>query len=444
MRVEGSPLTDEPRERENDALKQTALPPAPGAPATGRLVRRPSVRAAFASFGHRNYRLWFMGQSASLVGTWMQTTAQGFLIFQLTHSPAYLGYIGFAAGAPLWLFTLYGGVISDRIPRRTLLLVTQTAMMLLAFAQAGLTFLRLVLPWHLIALAFATGVANAFDAPARMAFVAELVERDDLANAIALNSTMVNLATAIGPAVAGVIYALLGPGWCFTVNGLSFIAVIAALLAMRMKAQSPRTGAGDALAELRAGLRHVVANRTVGVLIATVAVVTVFASSFATLLPAWAVSILGGDSTTNGFLQSARGVGSLIGAIFIASLGRTRLKGKLLTLGSFLFPGLLLLWAFVRWLPLSLLVLVAAGWGMMMVLNMCNVLVQSHVPDALRGRVMSIYSLGFFGMMPVGALLFGAVAQWLGEPATVAGGALVSLAFAVWLWFSVPQVRAME
>jgi MFS family permease len=183
----------------------------------------------FAALKHSNYRLWFQGQLVSLFGTWMQTTAQGFLVFELTHSPEYLGYVGFAAGIPTWLFTLYGGVIADRVPRRTLLTVTQTSMMVLAFILAGLVFSHLVQPWHILALAFLLGVANSFDAPARQAFVGEMVAREDLTNAIALNATMFHMATAVGPAVAGFTYALFGPGWCFTLNGLSFIAVIAAL-----------------------------------------------------------------------------------------------------------------------------------------------------------------------------------------------------------------------
>jgi MFS family permease len=412
------------------------------APNAGRPLDRSATKRGFVALRQRNFRLWFIGQSASLVGTWMQMTAQGFLIFQLTHSPAYLGYIGFAAGAPLWLFTLFGGVVSDRVSRRNLLLVTQTGMMVLAFALAALTFLGRVQPWQIVLLAFGLGVANAFDTPARQAFVAELVDREDLGNAIALNSTMFNLAQAVGPAVAGVTYAALGPGWCFTINGLSFIAVIGALLMMRLAAQPLRTG--TALQELKDGLRYVLSHQTIRVLITVVMVVTVFSMSFATLLPAWAVRVLRGDSATNGFLQSARGLGSLMGAVVIASLGSLRTKGRLLTLGSFLFPALLLVWSAVRWLPLSLLALVGAGWGMMLVLNMANILVQSHVPDHLRGRVMAIYSLGFQGMMPVGSLLFGAAAQVLREPVTVALGAAVTLAFSGWLWLRMPEVRALE
>src|SRR5262245_9039549 len=174
----------------------------------------------FSAFRYRNYRLWFAGQLVSLVGTWMQTTAQGFLVFELTHSPAYLGYVGFAAGVPSWLFMLYGGVIADRVSRRNLLLMTQTGMVILAFILAALTFSGWVQPWHIIVLALGLGVANAFDAPARQAFVVEMVDREDLTNAIALNSSMFNLATVVGPAVSGLVYAWLGPAWCFTINGL--------------------------------------------------------------------------------------------------------------------------------------------------------------------------------------------------------------------------------
>jgi MFS family permease len=411
---------------------------------TGPPIQRPIFMEAFASFGHRNYRLWFTGQAASLVGTWMQLTTQGFLVFQLTHSPAFLGYVGFASGAPVWLFTLLGGVVSDRMPLRRLLLITQTMMMILAFILAALTFFGHIQPWHIVLLAFGLGVANAFDAPARQAFVIELVGRKDLGNAIALNATMFNLGTAIGPAVAGVVYAILGPAWCFTVNGISFIAVILALLMMRLEMQTPRVRTGTALDDLKDGLRYVVSHPTIRILITVTTVTTIFGMGFAVLLPAWAVKILGGDSTTNGFLQSARGFGSLIGALTIASLARIKIKGKLLTLGSILFPVLLLVWSTIRWLPLSLLMLVGIGWSTMLVLNISNILGQLQVPDQLRGRVMSIYTLGFMGMFPLSALLSGTIAEMIGEPTTVALGALVTITFGALLWLCVPRLRALE
>jgi len=402
------------------------------------------MRQAFTSLKYRNYRLWFIGQLASLVGTWMQATAQGYFIYELTQSPVFLGYVGFAAGAPTWLFTLYGGVISDRMSRRTLLVITQTSMMILAFILAALTFAGVVQPWHIIVLAFLLGIANAFDAPARQSFVLEMVPREDMTNAIALNSTMFNSATAVGPAVAGVTYALLGPAWCFTINGLSFIAVIVALLMMDISPQAARARATSALDDLKEGLRYAASHSTIRMLIVMVAVTSLFGQGYATLFPAWSVTILGGGPDTNGYLQSARGIGSLIGALMIASLGRFRFKGKLLTLGSFVFPILLLGFAVVRWLPLSLLVLVGVGWGFMILFNTANALVQTLVPDELRGRVMGIYTLGFFGMMPLGALLAGGVAEIANEPITVVLGALIMLGFAVWLWLRMPRLRALE
>jgi MFS family permease len=352
--------------------------------------------------------------------------------------------VGFASGIPTWLFTLYGGVVSDRMSRRKLLVITQTSMMILAFILAALTFANIVQPWHIVLLAFLLGIANAFDAPARQSFVLEMVERQDLTNAIALNSTMFNSATAVGPAIAGVTYALLGPAWCFTINGISFIAVIVALLMMRIKPQPPRARVTSALDDLTEGLRYVGAHPIIRLLIVAAAFITLFGQGYVTLLPAWAVSILHGDSVTNGFLQSARGVGSLLGALMIASLGRFNGKGRLLTLGSLVFPVLLLIFAAMRWLPLSLLAMAGVGWGFMVLLNMANALVQTHVSDELRGRVMGIYTLGFFGMMPIGALLAGAVAQITNEPITVVLGALITLGFAVWLWLRMPQLRALE
>lgn len=405
---------------------------------------RSNASQTFSSFKYRNYRLWFIGQLASLVGTWMQATAQAFLIFQLTNSPAYLGYVGFASGAPTWLFTLYGGVISDRMSRRALMVITQTAMMILAFILAAMTFAHVIQPWHILLLAFLLGIANAFDAPARQAFILELVDRPDMTNAIALNSTMFNAATAIGPAIAGLTYAFLGPAWCFTINGISFIAVILALLMMHIKPQAVRARAASALSELKEGMSYVARDPTIRVLILTVAVASTFGIGYATLLPAWAVNILGGDSATNGFLQSARGVGSLIGGLMLAWLGHFRYKGRLLTLGSFVFPVLLLFFAVVRWLPLSLLALVGMGWGFMILLNLANVMVQSYVKDELRGRVMGIYSLAFFGMMPVGALFAGALADLTSEPVSVAVCAAATFLLALVLWARVPRLRKLE
>lgn len=420
------------------------LPPTVAMEAVESAAPRPDrLRRTFSALRHRNYRLWFAGQLVSLMGTWMQITAQGFLVYELTRSPAYLGYVGFASGMPSWLFMLYAGVVADRIPRRTLLIATQVVMMALAIVLSALTLAGLVQPWHVVALTFLLGVANAFDAPARQAFVVELVAREDLTNAIALNSSMFNMATAIGPAAAGLAYSALGPGMCFAVNALTFLAVIAALLAMRLSPVEPAPG-GSALRALSEGLSYVVGHPAIRTIMGVMIVTSLFGLSFATLLPAWAVKVLGGDAVTNGFLQAARGIGALGAALTIAFQGNVRRKGRWMTFGSILYPSLLLAFTCVRSQALALPLLLGAGYGLMMLFNMANALVQTLVPDGLRGRVMSIYTLTFFGFMPVGALITGSVAERLGERATVRGGAALALAFALLVLWRVPRLRRME
>ena len=412
-------------------------------PGAGRRTR-PSFNAAFTSLQHRNYRLWFTGQLSSLIGTWMQTTAIGFLVFQLTHSTAYLGYVGFAAGVPTLLLTLLGGVASDRMPRRTLLIITQNSMMALAFILSFLTFFHIVQAWHLLVIAFCNGIANAFDAPARQSFVRELVPPEDITNAIALNATMFNSALALGPAVAGITYAAFGPGICFMINGISFLAVIIALSMMRLQPFVKVQKYNSTLKDLKAGLHYVVSHDVIGMLIVIVAVSNIFGMGYMTLFPAWAVNILHGDSSTLGFLQSSRGFGSLIAALTIASFGRFRSKGRLLTIGSFIFPIFILLFSFTRLLPVSILMLIGAGWGFMALLNMCNVLVQTHVADELRGRVMSVYTMSMMGMMPIGSLVCGILAEATSVTKTVAFCGVAELLFAAWIYLRVPRIRKLE
>ena len=423
-------------------LQEASSPPFTSPVETGAPTQwRLSARSTFAALRYPNYRLWFIGQLVSLVGTWMQSTAQGYLIFELTKSPAYLGYVGFVAGIPAWLFTLYGGVVADRISRRTLLVITQTSMMVLAFGLGALAFAGLVKPWHILVFAFLLGIANAFDAPARQSFVLEMVPREVLINAIALNSTMFNAATAVGPAAGGLLYAAVGPAWCFTINGASFVAVIAALLMMKLMPVVSNQRKSSILADVKAGFNYVHNNLVPRTVIAQLAVLSVFGISFVALMPAWAVEVLGGDAATNGFLQSARGVGALIGALMIAAIGGYVAGGKLVSLGSFVFPLTLLAFAATRWLPLSLLTLIGIGWGFMVFANSSNALLQSQVPDELRGRVMSMYTLAFFGLMPIGSLLAGEAASWIGEQLTVAIGALILLAASGLVWLIVPQLR---
>jgi MFS family permease len=407
-------------------------------------ARRLRFQDTFAAFSYRNYRLWFAGQVVSLVGTWMQNTAQGYLIYDLTGSSAYVGLAGFAAGLPAWMFTLYGGVIADRVSKRAMLVVTQTAMMVLAFILAGLVFTGTVQAWQIIALAFLLGIANAFDAPARQAFVVDLVDRQDLSNAIAFNSTIFNLGAVVGPAVAGLTYAALGPAWCFTLNGISFIAVIIALLLMQVRPVEALARRPSAMVQIKEGLGYVKAHRTIRVLILNMGMVSLFGISMMTLLPAWSVQVLGGDVRTNGLLISARGFGSLLGALMLASLGRMNIKGKLWTIGNLAMPLMLLGFAFTRWLPLSMIMLVGVGWSFMIQANASNALVQMQVPDELRGRVMSIYTLTFFGGMPIGALLVGSMAERLGEPQTVMLGATVLALTAGVIFLLAPVIRKLE
>jgi predicted MFS family arabinose efflux permease len=381
----------------------------------------------FSALQHRNFRLWFTGQIISLVGTWMQTTAQGYLVYELTKSPILLGIVGFASGIPVWLFSLYGGVIADQISRRKMIIITQSSMMFLAFMLAALTFTGVVQAWHIIVMAFLLGTANAFDGPARQSFVVEMVSKEDLTNAIALNSSVFNLGTVVGPAAAGLVYAWLGPGWCFTINGISFLGIIIALFMMRVSSPTPALNRKNPASNLLDGVRFAFSNKDIRVLLIVLGTVSIFGFSLLTLMPAWATDVLGGDVKTNGLLLSARGVGSLAGALMIAAVGSRVVRGKIWTIGSIVMPFSLFIMGLVHILPVSLVMLVIMGWSLMSVVNITNSLIQTHVPDELRGRVMSVYILVFQGGMPLGSLLAGGLADLFSEPVAVISSAFVIL-----------------
>lgn len=403
--------------------------------------RGASLRKAFTAFQYRDYRLWFAGQLVSILGSWMQSTALGFLVFELTRSATYLGYVAVAAGLPSLLFMPFGGVLADRISRKHMMFIAQCVMMALAAVLSLITFLGVVEPWHVVWLAFLMGIANAFDAPARHAFVLELVERRDLTNAIAMNSTVFNAATAIGPAAGGLIYAFFGPAWCFAVNAVSYSGVLVALAMIRPRILEKAESGHSILEDLREGLRFTVRSREIRTLILLITVTTVFGMSFATLMPAWAVRVLGGDSTTNGFLQSARGVGALAGSLFLASLGQFAFRGRLLTVATFFFSFSLLLFSLIRTEAAGILALIPVGAGLILVFNLCNSLLQTLSPDALRGRVLSIFSLAFFGFMPLGGMLAGVSADLLGEPVTIGLCAGVMLLAAVLVRVLLPKMN---
>jgi MFS family permease len=403
-----------------------------------------SFKNTFAALRYRNYNIWFRGQITSLLGNWMQQTAQAFLIYELTDSPAYLGYVGFAAGIPVWFFTLYAGTIADRVDKRKLMLVTQSCMMLLAMVLSLLVFTGLVQAWHILVLAFLLGVVNSFDTPARLSIVGEMVPREDMTNAVAMNAMMFNTGSAIGPAIAGLVYAKFGAGWCFAINALSFVGVLTALYHIRLPVRERAKTKGKPLAEMAIGLRYIQQHKLIITLMLVASATSVFGLSFTTLFPAWAVDVLHGDSRTNGLLQSARGIGAFCSALLIASLGRFQYRGKVLTLGSFLFPITVLLFALVDWIPLSLFLLCLTGVSGLMVMNLANGIVQTIVPDELRGRVMSIYSLNFFGLTPFGALLIGNSADAWGPVVAVLINASILLCISSALWVFAPWLRKFE
>lgn len=373
----------------------------------------------FSALKHRNFRLWFSGQVISLIGTWMQATAQGFLLYELTESPIMLGLAGFSSGIPIWLFSLYSGMISDRFPRRKVILVAQIAMMILGFTLAFLAFTNLVQPWHIIGLAFLLGTANAFDAPARQSFVVDMVPREELTNAIALNSSVFNLGTIIGPSIAGIVYAWLGPSWCFTINGITFIPVIGALLLMNIPFRMKKIENTSVFSNLLDGIKFSFGHKEIRILLINLAAVSIFSFSLMTLMPAWSTTVLGGDVKTNGLLLSARGVGSLVAALMIANFGSRVVRGKIWTIGGLVMPFALFFFGSFINLPVSIVMLIILGWSLMSVVNITNALIQTHVPDNLRGRVMSIYILVFQGSFPLGSLLVGWWADVFTAPVTV-------------------------
>ena len=401
------------------------------------VVGRVTWRDTFAAFKHRNFRLFFAGQFVSLIGSWMQSTAQGWLVYQLTGSKVLLGTVAAVGSVPMLLLSVWGGSLADRHPKRTVVLLTQTGMMLLAFAFAGLVWSGHIQPWHILVLAALSGVAMAFDMPARQAFTVEMTSREHLMNAISLNSSMFNGARVVGPAVAGLLMAQVGIAWCFLLNGLSFIAVIAGLLMMRLPKFVPpaeRTSTGRHMLE---GLVYVAKHRRVRILLLLFGVVGVFGWSYAVLLPAYARDLLQVDERGYGALLSANGLGALLGALTVATYG-SRVRPRLMILGGlWVFSAMLLLFAVVRWYPLVLACLAVGGWGMLLYMATTNTLIQSSVSDGMRGRVMGIWALVFGGMMPVGALESGLLSQAVGVPWTVALGALVCAGAGLVTWLVV-------
>ncbi len=393
------------------------------------------------AFRHRNYRLFFAGQLISLTGTWMQSVAESWLVYRLTGSSALLGVSAFATQIPVFLFATIGGTVADRSNRHRILIATQSASMVLPFILSMLTLTGHVKVWHVFVLAACLGVVNAFDIPARQAFVMDLVGREDLVNAIALNSSMVNGARIVGPSMAGLLVAAVGEGWCFLLNSLSYIAVITGLLMMRVEVRRRRAAGRSAWRDTLEGFRFVGRTAPVRALLLLLGAVSFAGMPYAVLMPVFAEVILHGGPKTLGLLMGCSGLGALAGALTLATRSGVRGLGRWVMTAAGGFGLALILFSRSRHLGLSAVLLVPVGASMMVQMASSNTLIQSMVPDALRGRVMAVYSMMFMGMAPFGALTAGTVAERIGAPATVAIGGLVCLVAASIFAARLPSLR---
>jgi MFS family permease len=390
---------------------------------------------------HRNFQLFFAGQLLSLTGTWMQTVAQAWLVYRLTGSSLLLGTVSFVGQIPVLFLAPVGGAVADRHSRHRLVIATQACSMVLAFCLAALTLWGSVQVWQVATLAALLGTVNAFDLPARQSFLVEMVGKEDLSNAIALNSSMFNSARVIGPAIAGLLIAVVGEGWCFLLNAVSYLAVIAGLLMMRLEARRQPEAHGSALRQLLEGVRFAWGAKPVRVLLMLLGLVSLVGTPYTVLMPIFANKVLHGDARSLGLLMGATGVGAVLGALTLAARTGVRGLGRMVGWASAGFGASLLLFSFSRWFWLSWLLLVPAGYSLMLQMACSNTLVQTMVPDRLRGRVMALYSMMFMGMVPFGAFAGGAVAQQFGAPFTVAAGSLACLVGALLYRLALPAIR---
>ncbi|MCS6954080.1 MAG: MFS transporter [Bryobacterales bacterium] len=385
----------------------------------------------FRTLRHREFRLFLAGQFVSLIGMWMQNMAQSWLVYRLTGSSLLLGATGFAGQLPVLFLAPLGGAVADRFERRRIVLAAQVAMMLLAFALAALTLGGWVQIWQVILLATLQGVAAAFDVPARQSLFAELVGREDLMNAIALNSSMFNSARVVGPAIAGLIVARVGEGWCFLLNGLSYLAVISALLAIRSKRVDVVKEPAPASAVIIEGFRFAWQTRPVRALLLLVGAVSLLGSSYSVLMPVFAGSVLGGGARGLGLLMGASGAGALAGALTVAGRRGVKGLGRWVAASCAGFGVAVAFFAQSRSYWLSATLVFAAGCALMLQMASSKTLIQVMTPDVLRGRVMALYSMMLLGMAPLGSLAAGVLAQSLGAPTAVTLGGIAAVAGAV-------------
>jgi MFS family permease len=389
---------------------------------------------------HRNFQLFFSGQLISLTGTWMQSVAQSWLVYSLTKSSLLLGAVGFASQIPVFLLAPLGGTIVDRTNRHRLIVATQTASMVLAGILAWLTISHRVHVQHIFILATLLGVVNAFDIPGRQAFLVDMVGKEDLMNAIALNSSMFNAARFVGPAVAGILIPKIGEGGCFAANSISYIAVIAGLLLMRV--HSPRRASKNSpLTDIVEGFRWVNSTRVIRALLLLIGLVSLVGMPYTVLMPVFADKILHGGARGLGILMGATGVGALLGALTLASKTGVSGLGRWVAITCAGFGVSIFLFSFSQHFWLSVAFLLPAGYSMMLQMACSNTLIQTMVPDRLRGRVMALYSMMFMGMAPFGALFGGALAHRLGAPITVAVGGVTCMLGATWFGRQLPKLR---
>jgi MFS family permease len=397
-------------------------------------------RTTLRALRHRNFQLFFGGQLISLTGTWMQTVAQAWLVYRLTNSSLLLGAVGFAGQIPVFLTAPFGGIAADRTNRQRLVIATQTASMILAAILAWLTLSHRVQVWHIFVLAALLGVVNAFDIPGRQSFLVDMVGKEDLMNAIALNSSMFNGARVIGPAIAAILLAKIGEGWCFGANAISYLAVIAGLFMMRVRCV-PRTNSSSPLADIVEGFRWVNQTQIIKALLLLLGLISLVGMPYTVLMPVFADKILHGGARGLGILMGATGVGALFGALTLASKTGVKGLGRWVAMSCAGFGISLLLFAASRNFLLSVVLLFPAGYSMMLEMACSNTLIQTIVPDQLRGRVMALYSMMFMGMAPFGALFGGALADRVGAPITVAAGGVACVLGAIWFGRALPELR---
>jgi MFS family permease len=392
------------------------------------------LRDTFSALRHRNFRYFFAGQLISLTGTWMQNTAQGWLVYQITGSKMLLGVVAAVGSAPMMLFSILGGSVADRHSKRNVVLATQTSMMLFAFVFAALVWSGRIRTWQIMALAAMGGLAMAFDMPARQSFMMEMTSREDLMNAISLNSSIVNAARVLGPSVAGFLMMRTGMAMCFFLNGLSYLAVIAGLALMRLPQHVQPARTGSALAHALEGLSYVWQSRRMRNILLLFAIVGIFGWSYSVLMPAFARDELRVGEGQYGLLWSANGVGALLGALTVASIGKRVARRALVFGGLGVFSAMLMCLALTRSFTLALVFLGIGGWGMLLFFSTTNTLLQTSASDSMRGRVMGIWALVFGGMTPIGGLEAGILSHVAGlRPTLMVGAAICALA-ALTVW----------